>query len=198
MKKEIVFLVVSLLVLVACSGTQTISPTQTEESLDGRAPVDGKVQYSGTSYEKILEDTKTETLASNDKVAELSVPKNFKAGKPGETVVFGVNFNSVNMREGTYFYKITYISAIDKSSNPIEVDRNVVTNWLAESVSSNYELAKGGSVYMPIIFTIGKEIKSGVSTTPGQYTYELQMYKKDGTFEDKIDNLVKTIYLKVE
>ncbi|MBN2420909.1 hypothetical protein JXB27_01365 [Candidatus Woesearchaeota archaeon] len=198
MKKGMILLIAALVVLVACSSAKTIYPTQTEESTNGRAPVEARVQYSGTDYEKILQDTKTETEAKNDKTQELNVPMNFKKGNPGETVVFGFNLNSINQREGTYFYKVTFIKATDTTSNPIEVDKNIVTNWLAESVGSETVLEKGGSLYFPVIFTIGKEVKSGVPTVSGQYTFEVQIYKRDGSFEDKIDNLVKTIYLRVE
>jgi PBP1b-binding outer membrane lipoprotein LpoB len=196
--KKVLILIALLFVLAACS-TKTIYPTQTEQTADGKAAVEGKVQYSGTAYETLLEQVKSDTITKNIKTEEVVVPLNFKIGKPGDTVVFGVNLNSVNQMLGTYFYRVSFIEARDKNSNPIETNREMVKNWLAESISSDTVLEMEKSLYFPVIFTIGKEIKSGIPTVSGQYTFEVQFYKRDSSgMEQKQDAMVKTIYLRVE
>lgn len=198
MKKIIAILVMFLLVLTACSSSNTIYPTQTEQN-NGKAAVQGRVQASGTDYEAELEKVKADTIAKNDKQKELSVPYTFKTGKPGEVVTFGTMFNSINRLDGNYFAKVTYIEARDTNSNPIEVDRKMVSQWIRESQTSDVAVPQSGSAYIPITFTIGNEVKSGVKTVSGAYTFEIQMYSRGkDNLEQKLDGIVKNVYLRVE
>lgn len=195
MKKTfmLLFLVV---VLTACAGTNTIYPTQKE--IPTATQQMGSSQSSGTNYESDLEKVKNDTMAANDIVQDLFVPMNFKTGVPGDVVTFGVVFNSVNSRQGTFSAKISFVGARDTNSNPIEVNKTLVEGWLRESQTADFVLADKGSYYIPVTFFIGNEIKPGIKTVSGNYQYEIQIYKKSQYTEDAVVGLTKELYLRVE
>ncbi len=192
MKKIIALLGILLLLVVACKPSETVTVQLTGAPKPIAVP---KADEVGA----LLEQVKTETTAKNDLTQEIVVPINNKKGEVGDTVIFGVNFNQVNKLKGTYFARIMLIEGRDKSYNKIEVDKETMNGWLRNSQTEDFVLEEKESYYVPVIFIVGSEIKSGVKTAPGTYQYEVQFYSRpDPAFEKKLDKVVKSVYLTIE
>jgi hypothetical protein len=194
MKKILVILSIMLLAIAACA--TTISP---QEKTEGGSATTTKESVPADALSKLMQEVKDETLAKNDKSLNLVLPINIRKGSAGDNVVFGLNFNQITQPQGTYFATVTFVEGRDSSSNKIEVDKDTMRSWLRESVTSDFVLEEKGSVYLPVLVTIGDEIKPGVKTTPGSYQFEFQIHKRiSAQFEEPVDVLVKKLFVKVE
>ncbi len=193
MKKIMFVLMMTLLVLTACSSTKTVSSVQDVQ--DTTEPA-GKVQSSGTQYEAEKKDVKTETIESNDKNQKFFVPVIQKQANKGESVTFGAVVNSMNKMSGTFVAKVVFIGAKDLNSNPIETDKNKVLQWLNEG-EIQFNLEEDGYAYFPITVIVGNEIKSGVTTPSGNYQYEVKIYSRKNGFDNEVSGMSKEIYVRV-
>lgn len=194
MKRLIAILSVLLLVLTACAPSQTGAPSVQPGVKTGP----GAATTGETSEARIIEEVKAATEAKNDATKNVIVPINSKEAEPGDFVVFGTMFNLVNRQGGTYLAKIMFIEARDSNSNKIETNPDTMRSWLVQSETPYFQVATGGSQFVPVQFRVGSEIKPGVETPPGSYQYEVQFYKVDGDFVNIIDTDVKKIFVKVE
>jgi hypothetical protein len=196
MKQLLVLAGVLLLALTACTQSEggIPSPTGVKENVPSTV--------TGTNLDEeaaMLEQVKTETIAKNDKTLELVIPVNNKRGSVGDTVAFGVNFNQVNKQAATYLARVSFIEARDKNSNKIEVDKDTIHSWLAETETLDFALGDGESYYLPIVVRIKNEIKPGVKTVPGAYQYEIQFFRRGKyDLDEKLDKLVRSVYVRVE
>ena len=193
MKRMLAILSIFLLVLTACATTQTAGPGIQPGVNQGP----GAVTTGQTPEAEIVSQVKTVTESANDPTKNVIVPINSKNAKPGDFVVFGTMFNLVNRQGGTYLAKITFIEARDGNSNKIEIDANTMRSWLVQSETPYFQVETGGSQFVPIQVRVGSEIKPGVKTASGTYQYEIQFYKVEDNFVNKIDTDVKIVFVKV-
>lgn len=173
--KNIFLLFGVLLLLTACSQTQTITTTS------------GIPQTTQTASS--ADQIKADALAKNDITQNLVIPLNIKKGKASDTFVFGSIFNLVNMQSGAYIVKLDFIEGRDSSNNKIELSRDAGNAWVQQQGSF---VATETPTYIPLT------VKPSSSAQPGTYTYDVFVYKLESGFENKIDSINKKVNVKIE
>lgn len=193
--RKILLLCVLLLFLAACAGQKDIASEQdVKEKTADSAAAKPAAEKADTTLS--IETIKSETESRNDITKNLVIPITIKKGSIGSTVVFGAMVNKANMQPDSYFLTLEFIEARDKSYNRIEADKNKVIAWTKAQTDDFY---LEDSKFVPISFTIGNEVKSGIKTLPGAYQFEVKLYKRiDKAVSDEVSGAVKQIYLKVE
>jgi PBP1b-binding outer membrane lipoprotein LpoB len=195
--KKIIVLLLGLMLLIAACSTQTIYPQQTKgQNTPARAESVAQAEVTTSLIDQVQADTE----AKNVKTQDLVVPIVFKTGKIGDTVIFGAMLNQVtNMQPITYFAKVSFVEARDSNYNKIEIDKSTVNSWIQLLQSEDVSLSEKESVFIPIIIKIGNEIKPGIKSATGSYEFSIQIYKRnDASFTEPIDNLKKSVFLKVQ
>lgn len=194
MKYILVLLSIMLLTVAGCGGsTQTVSDTPVDDSTPTKSTT--KTVSSLTS---IIAEVKDDTLSKNDPTENLVLPIVIKEASEGDYVVFGIAFNQVNRPAGDYFAKIEFLKARDKNNNPIDLDRDSVAAWAQPPVTEIISMDRGESGgFIPVVFMVGGS-KPGVSPEPGSYQFEVQFFEKlEGNFDKEVDELKKTVNIKI-
>ncbi len=188
MRRILIFVLLAMLI-AACSSENAVVREQTTQQIKEKSA-------EGAGETVSLERVRTETEAKNNPAANLVVPSTLKTGAVGDNVIFGTMVNRVNLPKGVYFLKLIFIEARDKGYNKISVDKNLIMKWTDEK-TADFEL--GETAFVPLMFNIRNEIKSGVKTEPGTYQFDVQLYERvEGKFENEISGMVKSIYVKIE
>lgn len=179
-----VYALIAMLILMfaACA---KVEPTTSEERVlqeETTAKV-GATVSKGCDW-KAEDKARLEAAYAPDRPM-LVVPA-FGTGVKDDCVSMGVLAANIDADQRSVFTQIAFNRAYDPNSNPIEVDKALMADWVADNNDPREFIVESGKyVTFPYFIKI-RDMKPGVPPVPGTYEFEITTWTKIGGVKKEI------------
>lgn len=164
---------------VDCGGPCDNCPTCTDNIKNqGEAEIDCGGPCDVCKFKLIV--TAEKKMALEDKM-KLNTPAMFLQSAyqeglaVGESYLYIFGITNTFLTEKEFKVEIIFNRAVDKSSNPIDVDKDTVLEWFYDNEFEVYTLEKYEQKFLPLGVVVGDEIAPGKEPKAGTYYFYLEV-----------------------